>query len=116
MLWGVWGAFTDISAQRGFPETLVYCVWSLTMILPAIYALARADWQLDRDLGSVVQGAIIGLLGAGGQLVLFYAVTTGPAYLIFPLISLSPVVTIAMSYLLLGERTASWARPGSCSR
>ena len=27
---------------------------------------------------------IIGLLGAGGQMVLFYAVTTGPAYLIFP--------------------------------
>ena len=48
---------------------------------------------------------IIGLLGAGGQMVLFYALTTGPAYLIFPVISLSPVVTIAMSYLLLRERT-----------
>ncbi len=105
VLWGVWGAFTDISAQRGFPETLVYCVWSLTMILPAIYALARADWQLDRDLGSVVKGAIIGLLGAGGQLVLFYALSAGPAYLVFPVISLSPVVTIALSFLLLGERT-----------
>jgi uncharacterized membrane protein len=48
---------------------------------------------------------IIGLLGAGGQMVLFYALTMGPAYLIFPLISLSPVVTIALSYPLLGERT-----------
>ena len=38
-------------------------------------------------------------------MVLFYAVTIGPAYLIFPVISLSPVVTIALSYLLLGERT-----------
>jgi uncharacterized membrane protein len=105
ILWGVWGAFTGLSAERGFPETLVYCVWSVTMIPPALYALARAGWRLDRDLRSVVHGLIIGLLGAGGQMVLFYAVTTGPAYLIFPVISLSPIVTIAMSYLLLGERT-----------
>jgi uncharacterized membrane protein len=75
------------------------------MIPPALYALARAGWRLDRDPRSVVHGMIIGLLGAGGQMVLFYALTMGPAYLIFPLISLSPVVTIALSYPLLGERT-----------
>jgi uncharacterized membrane protein len=105
ILWGIWGAFTDLPTQRGFPETLVYCVWSLTMIPPALYALARAGWRLDRDARSVGYGMIIGLLGAGGQLVLFYALTLGPPYLVFPLISLSPVVTIAMSFLLLGERT-----------
>jgi uncharacterized membrane protein len=105
LLWGVWGAFTDVSAQRGFPDTLVYCVWSVTMIPPALYALARGRWRLDRNPRSLVHGTIIGLLGAGGQLVLFHAVTTGPVYLIFPVISLSPIVTIAMSYVLLGERT-----------
>jgi uncharacterized membrane protein len=105
ILWGFWGAFAGLSAERGFPETLVYCVWSVTMILPALYALARTGWRLDRDPRSLAHGMIIGLLGAGGQMVLFYALTMGPAYLIFPLISLSPVVTIAMSYVLLGERT-----------
>ena len=25
-LWGVWGALAGLSAQRGFPDTLVYCV------------------------------------------------------------------------------------------
>ena len=105
ILWGFWGAFTDFPVQRGFPETLVYCVWSVTMILPALMVLARAGWRLDRDMRSVIYGLIIGLLGAGGQMVLFYALTTGPAYLIFPVISLSPIVTIALSYALLGERT-----------
>jgi uncharacterized membrane protein len=105
ILWGLWGAFTDVSARHGFPETLVYCVWSVTMIGPALYALAHAGWRLDSDLRSIAHGMIIGLLGAGGQLVLFYAVTAGPAYLVFPVISLSPVVTIALSFLLLGERT-----------
>src|SRR5436190_12751037 len=79
ILWGLWGAFTGVSQERGFPETLVYCVWSLTMMIPALYALARGGWKLDRDLASMIYGMIIGLLGAGGQLVLFYAVTTGPA-------------------------------------
>ncbi len=105
MLWGVWGAFTGLPEERGFPETLVYCVWSLTMVAPALYALARADWQLERDPRSLAYGMIIGLLGAGGQMVLFYAVKIGPPYLIFPVISLSPIVTIALSYLLLRERT-----------
>ncbi len=38
-------------------------------------------------------------------MVLFYAVKAGPAYLIFPLIALSPVITIALSFLFLHERT-----------
>ncbi|MFN6980844.1 MAG: EamA family transporter [Brevundimonas sp.] len=105
-LWGVWGAFAGVSAQRGFPETLVYCVWALTMVLPALIVLKREKWRLDRDPLSILYGLLIGLTGAGGQMVLFYAVTTGPAYLIFPIISLSPLVTILMSLILLKERTS----------
>src|SRR5262245_36045749 len=75
ILWGIWGAFIDLPVQRGFPDTLVYCVWSLTMIPPALYALARTGWKLDCDAQSVIYGMIIGLLGAGGQMVLFYALT-----------------------------------------
>ncbi len=111
-LWGVWGAFSGLSPQHGFPETLVYCVWSLTMIPPALIVLKLANWRLDRDPVAIGYGLIIGLLGAGGQMVLFYAVTKGPPYLIFPIISLSPVVTIAMSFALLGERTTRLGAAG----
>lgn len=103
--WGVWGAFTGLPANYGFPETLIYCVWALTMIPPAIYALARVRWKLEHDARSMTYGLLIGLLGAGGQMLLFHAVRVGPTYLIFPIISLSPVVTIAMSLSLLRERT-----------
>jgi drug/metabolite transporter (DMT)-like permease len=105
VLWGVWGAFSGLSPQHGFPETLVYCVWALTMIPPALVVLAQAGWKLDRSRSAILHGLAVGLLGAGGQMVLFYAVARGPAYLIFPIISLSPVLTIAMSFLLMGERT-----------
>lgn len=105
LLWGVWGAFTGLPAQHGFPDTLIYIVWALTMIPPAAVVLARAGWRIDRDRRSVVLGLTVGLLGAGGQMLLFRAVQLGPAYLIFPIVSLSPAITIALSFGLLGERT-----------
>ncbi|SDQ55815.1 DMT family transporter [Pseudoxanthomonas sp. CF125] len=105
VLWGVWGALAGLSAQHGFPDTLVYCVWSLTMIPPALYILWRNGWKLERSPRAVAYGMTIGLLGAGGQMLLFHTLTIGPAYFVFPIISLSPVVTIALSFLLLRERT-----------
>ena len=104
VFWGVWGAFAGLPTQHGFPETLVYVVWALTMIPPALYALSRIGWKIERDARSVYFGAMIGLLGAGGQMLLFHAVHVGPTYLIFPIIALSPVVTIALSLAVLGER------------
>ena len=104
-LWGVWGALAGLSAQHGFPDTLVYVVWALTMIPPALFVFWRNGWQLDRHPRAVVYGLLIGLLGAGGQMLLFHTLTIGPAYFVFPIISLSPVVTIALSFVLLRERT-----------
>lgn len=104
-LWGLWGALSPLSAAHGFPDTLVYCVWALTMLPPALYILWRGGWRLERSPRAVGYGLIIGLLGAGGQMLLFHTLTIGPAYFVFPVISLSPVVTIALSFLLLRERT-----------
>jgi drug/metabolite transporter (DMT)-like permease len=103
--WGVWGALSPLSSEHGFPETLVYCVWAVTMIPPALYILWRSGWALERSPRAVIYGLTIGTLGAGGQMLLFHTLTIGPAYFVFPIISLSPVVTIALSFLLLRERT-----------
>jgi drug/metabolite transporter (DMT)-like permease len=105
VLWGVWGALAGLPGEHGVPETLNYVVWAITMIPPAIFVLRRAEQPLMRDARSVKLGLAIGLLGAGGQLVLFYAVRIGPPYLIFPIISLSPALTIGLSLALLKERT-----------
>jgi drug/metabolite transporter (DMT)-like permease len=101
----VWGAFAGLPSANGLPETLNYVVWSLTMIPPALIVLSRSGQPLQRDGRSVTLGLAIGLLGAGGQLLLFHAVRIGPPYLIFPIISLSPALTIALSFALLRERT-----------
>ncbi|MFZ5942464.1 MAG: DMT family transporter [Bacteroidota bacterium] len=112
VFWGVWGAFTEISEKAGFPGTLIYVVWSVTMIIPALIAMKRIGWKPETDKKSVFYGVIIGLLGAGGQLALFTgAIVNGPAYLIFPIISLSPVITVLLSVLLLKEKASArgWA-------
>ncbi|HKX99246.1 MAG TPA: DMT family transporter [Steroidobacteraceae bacterium] len=105
LLWGVWGALAGLPGEHGVPETINYVVWALTMIPPAAFVLLRGGRPLQRDARSVALGLSIGLLGAGGQLILFYAVRVGPPYLIFPIISLSPAITIALSLAVLKERT-----------
>jgi uncharacterized membrane protein len=110
--WGIWGAFIALPGDKGFPDTLSYVVWALTMIAPAIWALRHSDTGLQRDRRSVALGLAIGLLGAGGQMLLFRAVTVGPTYLVFPIVSLSPVITILLSLLLLGERTGKFGIAG----
>ncbi len=111
LFWGVWGALIEIPEKNGFPATLGYIVWSLTMIPCAIVALMIIKWKLDVTPRAILYGMIVGLLGAGGQLVLFNALKEGPAYLVFPIISLSPAVTVILSVLFLKETTTRrhWA-------
>ena len=110
IFWGVWGALIDIPEKNGFPSTLIFVIWAITMIVPAVFILKKVNWKVEYNKQAVFYGMLIGLLGAGGQLVLFTgAIKNGPAYLIFPIISLSPVVTILMSILLLRESASKRA-------
>ena len=107
IFWGLWGALIEIPEKGGFPATLGYSVWAITMIIPALIALWRVEWKLEHNTHSILLGAVIGITGAGGQLLLFQALRTGPAYLVFPFISLSPVVTILLSSIFLKEKASA---------
>ncbi|MCI1779638.1 MAG: DMT family transporter [Bacteroidales bacterium] len=104
LTWGVWGAFSEIPEKAGFPPTLTYVVWAITMFICGIAALVNIKFKLDTRIKSVALGMATGLLGAGGQLILFQALMEGPAYIIFPLISLSPILTVILSTIILHER------------
>jgi drug/metabolite transporter (DMT)-like permease len=112
LMWGVWLAFVDFPVRNGLPETLGYIVWSLTMIPPALIAIGSIGWRVDYDWRSIVLGMAAGLLGAGGQLVLFKTLRIAPAYLVSPLIALSPLVTIVLVALISGERAGGKAWSG----
>lgn len=104
LFWGVWGALIELPEKAGFPATLGYAVWALTMVPCAVVALWIVQWKCERDLRSILLGSAVGILGAGGQLILFEALRSGPAYLVFPIVSLYPVVTVLLSLWLLKER------------
>jgi uncharacterized membrane protein len=112
LFWGVWGALIERPEKNGFPATLGYAVWALTMVPCAAVALAVMGGPPEHDLRSVLLGSVAGLLGAAGQLVLFDTLRRGPAYLVFPVISLSPVVSVLLSVVLLGETASPRAWSG----
>lgn len=98
--WGVWGAFSD---QTSLPKTMVYVIWALSMIPCAIAALANIKFKLDVRTKPALLSLAVGLLGAGGQLVLFLALDYAPAYLVMPMISVAPIVTVLLSATILKE-------------
>ncbi|MET1089500.1 MAG: EamA family transporter [Arthrobacter sp.] len=108
LFWGVWGAFSALpTTLYGYPNEMVYVIWSLTMIIPAVFALRGQ--KFDRRPKAAFYGILVGLTGAGGQLLLFKALTIGPAYLIFPIISISPAITVLMAMIFLRERLSKVA-------
>lgn len=102
----------DRPEKAGFPPTLGFVVWALTVILVAWLALRahRAQGPLPRSRRAVVLGLAGGIPAGAGNLLLFEALRTGPAALVFPLVSLYPVTTIVLGATVLRERVprAAW--------
>ena len=110
--WGVWGAFSGYQISNGIPDTVVYIAWAHSMLPCALVALIINKGKLTFSWRGIGLGAIVGLLGAGGQLVLFKALTLGPSYIIYPFISMSPVVVITLASIFLKERANKWQMAG----
>lgn len=101
--WGIWGAFSD---QTTLPKTMVYVIWALSMIPCALAALVNIRFKLDVRTKPALLSLLVGLLGAGGQLVLFLALDYAPAYLVMPMISVAPIVTVLLSATFLKEKVS----------
>lgn len=116
LTWGFWGALSGWQLQNlggeGLSDSVVYIVWALTMVPCALVALLLNRGKLMHDWRSVALGTTVGLLGAGGQFVLFKALTYGPSYLVYPFISMSPVVVITLAAIFLKERANRWQMVG----
>ena len=111
--WGIWMTFSDptignlyLGIPSDFPSEMVYVVWALSMIPCALFALAKINFKLDVRPKSVALSMGVGLLGAGGQLVLFLALKYAPSYLVMPMISVAPIVTVLLSATFLKEKVS----------
>lgn len=103
VFWGVWGAFSALpTSMYHYPDQMIYIIWAFTMVIPCWVILRTSKFNYSPV--TAAYGLLIGLTGAGGQLVLFKALTIGPAYLIFPVVSISPALTVLLVLLILHER------------
>jgi drug/metabolite transporter (DMT)-like permease len=75
------------------------------MVPASVVGLIIMKGQLEFNRRSIFLGGMVGMLGAAGQLVLFFTLKIAPAYLVFPLLSLTPVVTILLAVAFLKEKT-----------
>ncbi len=115
LLFGINAAFIEIPEKfvnPPFPVTLGYAVWSLTMAACAIYALRRARWKLQRDNRALAYGLGLGFLGSAGTLLLFVALRQGPAYIVVPVASMYPIVSVMLAVAWPGERASRLAAAG----
>lgn len=124
--WGVWGAFSGYQIQHGIPDTVVYIAWAVSMIPCAIVAYIIKCRKTTQTMETTentqstkttcakraLLGCAVGFLGAGGQLVLFKALTLGPSYIIYPFISMSPVIVITLAAVFLHEKATRWQIAG----
>jgi drug/metabolite transporter (DMT)-like permease len=109
--WGTWGALSSLPTRwYDYPDEMIYIIWALTMLIPAYFGLRGETF--DRRPVAAWYGLTVGLTGAGGQLLLFQALSIGPAYLIFPITALSPAVTALLAIAFLRERITALAVVG----
>ena len=64
ILWGLWGALTEIPEKwidPPFPPTMGYAVWSLTMLPFMFIALHKIGWKvsLSRDAPSSMAARLV---------------------------------------------------------
>lgn len=103
-LWGVWGALCEVTERLGVTAPLSYVAWALSFVPALGYVYRRAPESFVAHRKAITLGLLGGLPACAGNLALFVALGRGPAYLVFPLVSLYPLVTVAFSLLLLRER------------
>lgn len=111
--WGFWGFFGKLALQRAMPPLSLYLVEAAMGVavgaaaVMVLFALgARPAWQAPVN----VYGLLSGLGIAAGLLLFYLALAYGKAIVVVPLTATYPLVTVLLSYLVLGERpsAAQW--------
>src|SRR5579863_2386186 len=104
VLWGVTGVTQKLSTNRISSErSFLWFCWAMVALSAAVLVVARPHWGLGTlvVVCSLAGGALNGL----GAWTSFRALESGgKASIVISLISLYPLLTVALAVILLGER------------
>jgi transporter family protein len=103
MCWGLWGLFSKLASNYTRPrQTLIF--QAVGVIGFALVVLLLEKFQIQRTAAGFWWSAAAGFVNFIGFLFFFAAVQKGKVSTVISLSSLYPVVTIALSIVLLREK------------
>jgi bacterial/archaeal transporter family protein len=103
LCWGLWGVFSKLASNYSRPrQTLIF--QAVGVVVFALVVLSMEQFQIQRTAAGFWWAVAGGFINFVGFLTFFAAVEKGKVSTVISLSSLYPVVTIALSVLLLHEK------------
>jgi transporter family protein len=103
LCWGLWGVFSKLASNYSRPrQTLIF--QAVGVVAFALLVLFIEQFQIQRTAAGFGWSFAAGFINFVGFLAFFAAVQKGKVATVISLSSLYPVVTIALSMLLLHEK------------
>jgi transporter family protein len=103
LCWGLWGVFSKLASNYSRPrQTLIF--QAVGVVAFALLVLFIEQFQIQRTAAGFGWSFAAGFINFVGFLAFFAAVQKGKVSTVISLSSLYPVVTIALSMLLLHEK------------
>ena len=100
--WGFWAFIPKLTTRYISPMSAVVYE-SLGALMMGAVVLALLDFRPDANAKGIILALATGMLGMAGGLGFLFAVRSGKVAVVAMFTSLSPLITIALGYLLLNE-------------
>jgi transporter family protein len=103
LCWGLWGVFSKLASNYSRPrQTLIF--QAVGVVAFALLVVFMEQFQIQRTAAGFWWSFAAGFVNFVGFLFFFAAVQKGKVSTVISLSSLYPVITIALSVLLLHEK------------
>ncbi len=105
VVWGFWGYLPKLALRTLDPRS-VLVLEGLGGVLVGLAVLATRGFRIHTEAGAggTLAAVATGVCGLGGAYFFLLALERGKASIIVPFTALYPLITLALSVLLLGER------------
>lgn len=100
--WGVWSFIPKITTRFISPiSAIIYETLGMGMV--GLIALTLVRFQPEFHIKGTCLAILTGFLGLAGGLGFLFAVKSGKVSVVAMFVSMSPLITIGLSYFILGE-------------
>jgi bacterial/archaeal transporter family protein len=106
LVWGFWGYLPKVALRTLDPRS-VLILEGVGGVLVGLAVLACRGFRVQADAGGMLAAVATGICGLGGAYFFLLALEDGKASVVVPFTALYPLVTLALSVLLLRERPSA---------